>query len=352
MEFIKTSKYLSGTFNTSIDFDKIKNLEKVRVNQKLEVLPDEKNIALLNQYGSLGFKIVPIRRISERDWSARKDFPGRVLLEMTSRCNMNCRMCPRHNLKRSSIDFDKDLYFKVLDELNERGVEGVWLFHLGEPLMNKNWKEIVNYVGSKENLGMIWFSTNGLAFDEDSIDFVLNSKITFLNYSLHGTNEDVYGYVSPKEHYKQVRGHLELFLKKKKELGRGPVMHIQMIDQEGTHQNVNEFLETFYETGEVVSINMLEYAYLPNNEYGLKRERPAVVKSCKRLSRGDCIIVSNGDVQPCDNTYNSEILLGNIKNQTVAECWNSEVRKSLLDLNDKGELFKIEHCSKCTDYDF
>jgi len=351
MEFIKTNKYLNGNFNKPIDFNELKTLEKIKVNQKLELLPEKSNLDLLNKYTEMGLKIVPIRRFSDRDWSERTDFPNRVLLEMTSRCNMNCRMCPRHDLKRPLIDFDKNLYFKAIDELDERGVEGVWLYHLGESILHKNWKEIVNYVCSKKNLGIIWFSTNGLAFDEDCINFILNSKITFLNYSLHGTNEKTYSYVSKKEYYKDVRDHLELFLRKKKELGRGPIAHIQMIDQEGTRSNINEFLETFYSTGEIVSINTLEYVNLPNNQYGLKRQRPMEVRTCKRMFRGDCFIVSNGDVQPCDATYNSEILLGNVKEKSVYEIWNSEARKSMLELNNKGEIYKIDHCKKCTDFD-
>lgn len=351
MEFIQTSKYLKGSFETRIRFEDLKILKKVKVNQKLELVPGEENVALLNKYGEEGLKIIPIRRISDRDWPRRKDFPNRIVLEMTSRCNMNCRMCPRQNLKRPKIDFDKDLYLKVIDELDEHGVEGVWLFHLGEPILHPVWKEIMSYVCSKKNLGMIWLSTNGFAFDEDCIDFVLNSGITFLNYSLHGTNTETFSYVSLPQCYENVRNHLEALLARKKELGKGPVIHIQMIDQAGTRHNINEFLETFHPTGEIVSINTLEYVNLPNNQYGLQRRRPPMVKRCARISRGDCFVVSNGDVQPCDAAYNSEILLGNVKENSLSEIWNSKIRQEILELNEREEMHKIDHCRKCTDYD-
>jgi len=351
MEFIKTSKYKKGNFSRLIDFDELKKLKKIKVNQKLELLPDVINMNLLDKYAKKGLKIVPISRISNREWSQRKDFPNRVLLEMTSRCNYNCRMCPRHNLTRPKIDFDKDLYFKVLDELDKYGTEGVWLYHLGESILHPEWKEIIEYVGNKKHIGMVWLSTNGYAFNRDCSDFILKSNLTFLNYSLHGTNSKTYSYVSPKKNYPIVRKNLEYLLKKKQKLGTGPIIHIQMIDQAGTHDNINEFLETFYQTGEIVSINTLEYSNLPNNQYGLGRKRPSIVKQCNRLSRGDCFIVSNGDVQPCDATYNSEILLGNVKEKSVKEIWDSPTRLEMLKLNNRGKLFTIDHCSKCTDYD-
>lgn len=351
MEFIKTSQYLKGNFNQPIVFDNLKKMEKIKVSQKLDLLAEEKNNNLLRNYGEMGLKIIPIRRYSDKDWSQRKDFPNRILLEITSRCNYNCRMCPRQNLKRPKIDMDKNLCFKVLNELDENGVEGVWLFHLGEPIIHPDWKKIVEYAGNKKGIHMLWFSTNGYAFDRDCADYVLKSNITFMNFSLHGTNAETYGYVSPKENYQTVRKNFDYLLRKKKELGKGPIFHIQMIDQEGTRDNINEFLETFYDSGEIVSINTLEYVNLPNNRYGLKRARPPIVKKCTRLSRGDCFIVSNGDVQPCDAAYNSEILLGNVKDGSVYEIWNSGMRKEMIELNDKEELYKIKHCRKCTDYD-
>ena len=350
MEFITTSRYRQAKFDKPIVFESLKKLAKIKVSQKLEPLDSPGNLNLLDQYAAEGMKIVPIARTSSKDRSRRTEFPNRVLLELTSRCNLTCRMCPRHNLTRPHIDFDKALYLKVVDELDQHGIEGIWLFHLGEPILHPNWKEIVTYVGSKKNIDMIWFSSNGVKFDQASADFVLDSNITFMNYSLHGTNAETFGVVSPPKLYATVRENLEYMLRRKKELGRGPTIHIQMIDQEGTHDNIDEFLETFYETGEIVSINTLEYANLPNNTYGLARER-AQVSSCKRISRGDCFIVSNGDIQPCDATYNSEILLGNVQDQSVSAIWNGEVRRTMVDLNAKGELYKNEYCSKCTDFD-
>lgn len=352
MEFIKTNKYLKGHFNRRIDFNELKVLEKIKVNQSLALSTEKRNISLLKKYGKMRLKVIPIRRFSKKDWSRRIEFPNRVLLELTSRCNMNCRMCPRQNLKRPQIDFEKELYLKVVNELDKYGLEQLSLFNLGEPILHPHWKEIVNYVCLKNNLGTIWLSTNGLAFNEDCINFVLNSGINFLNYSLLGTNEEVFGYVSSKECYKKVRNHLEILIKKKLELGKGPIIRIQMINQGGAKDNINEFIETFYSTGEIVSIDFLEYVNLPNNKEGVQqRQRPLIVEKCNRLSRGDCFIVSNGDVQPCDATYNSEILLGNIKEKTVYECWNSKTRKLMIELNNKGELYKIDHCKKCTDFD-
>lgn len=351
MEFITIKKYLSGNFDRDINYGELKKLKAIEVDQDLKFLPIINNYFLLERYRTEGYKIIPIRRISKSDYNFRNDFPRRVMVEMTGRCNLTCRMCPRKEMKRPLVDMDKELYKKIIDELDKHGIDAFWFFHFGESILHPNWKELVNYVGGKKRLGITWFSTNGVKFNEEAIDFVLNSGITFLNYSLHGTNEKTYSFVSPKENYSIVRGHLEMILQKKKELRRGPIIHIQMIDQEGTFHNIDEFLETFYRTGEILSVISLEYTGMAENkDYGLKRKRP-LLKKCNRILRGDCFVDCSGFVKLCDADYDSRRAIGNLKDNTLYELWNSPNRKEVYDLNKKGRIFELECCRDCVDFD-
>ncbi|MFA5173406.1 MAG: radical SAM protein [Candidatus Paceibacterota bacterium] len=351
MEFITTKKYLRGNFNRVIKYEELKILRAIEVGQDLNLRNDKENLGLLEQYGNEGYKIIPIKRISFNSNALLDDFPKRVMVEMTGRCNLACRMCPRKDMKRPLVNMDKELYKKIINELDEYGIDAFWFFHFGESILHPDWKELVSYAGEKKNLGITWFSTNGVLFGEEEIDFVLNSKITFLNYSLHGTNEEVYSFVSSKENYPNVRKHLEMILWKKKELGKGPIIHIQMIDQEGTHHDIDEFLETFYRTGEILSIISLEYTNLPENRYGLKRNRSGELKKCNRISRGDCFVDCSGFVKLCDADYDSLRAIGNLRDGTLHEFWNSPARKLVYELNDQGRMFELECCRDCADFD-
>lgn len=352
MELVMTKKYLSGNFNRVISYEELKTLKAIEVGQDLGLLPNPDNASLLERYGKEGYRIIPIRRISLINRILREDFPSRVMMEMTSRCNLTCRMCPRKDMTRPFIDIRKDVYKRVVDELDEWGIDAFWFFQFGESILHPDWKELVSYAGEKKNLGITWFSTNGVEFDEKVIDFVLNSEITFLNYSLHGTNREVYSFVSPKENYPNVRGHLEMILRKKKELGRGPIIHIQMIDQEGTHHDIEEFLETFYETGEILSVIFLEYTNLPENRYGLKRNRPeGGAKKCNRILRKDCFVHSSGNVVLCDVDYDDRRAIGNVHKNSLFEIWNSETRKRICQLNEEERMSEFEFCRDCKDFD-
>jgi len=353
MEFIRTANYLSGDFFVQITFEKLKTLEGVLVDQNLKILQDAKNIELLEYYGNLGFKVVPIRRVSSEKFVSRSFFPRRILAEMTNRCNSNCRMCPRTHLGRDDIDMDKELYKDIIDEADKYGVDYFALYHFGESALHKDFRELSSYVGKKENLNSVWLSTNGIAFDQELAKFILlESGIDFLNYSMHATNAETYAFVTPSISYKKVRNNLDGLLDLKRKFNQGPIFHIQMIDQEGTHHNIDEFIETFYESGEVISILYLEYTDLPNNKFGLNRERPIQVTRCNRISRNDCFIDSNGNVHPCEFTaYNASIVLGNVNKNSVFEIWNSDLAKKIRGLNEDGRMHEMDCCKNCKDFD-
>jgi radical SAM protein with 4Fe4S-binding SPASM domain len=130
-----------------------------------------------------------------------------------------------------------------------------------------------------------------------------------------------------------------------------PFLHCQMIEQETTKHEVDAFIKAHYDKADIVSINMLEYVNLPNNKFGFQQRQRCKLTSCSRVSRNDCFIFSNGDVTLCDAAFNAEICLGNINEKSLYEIWNGPERKQILELNKKGEMYKIEFCRNCTDYD-
>ena len=124
-----------------------------------------------------------------------------------------------------------------------------------------------------------------------------------------------------------------------------------MIEQETTHGQVNGFIEKYFQKAEIVSINMLEYVNLPNNSYGRQQRERRPLTNCRRVDRGDCFIMSNGDVTLCDVAVNAEIRLGNVARDSLYDIWNGQERTRLLKLSREGRMAENEFCAKCTDYD-
>lgn len=357
MEFINLGRHLPIKKPVVRSIAELRKMEPVLVDQNLDLLDTPENLDRAKALAEDGWQVVRIeKRSPESAHAERADFPRRVILELTSKCNFLCRMCPQNGLQRPRMHMDPETCFKVLDELEEQGIEGLWLYHLGESILHPQFREIMEYMSTKDNLGVVWLSTNGHAFSEKHIQTVLNSKLDFLNYSLHALTEEVYKTVAPHGDFDKVRGNLERFWEMKEQAKgnhgpKKPYLHLQMIEQETTHGQVDGFIAKYHSKAEIVSVNMLEYVNLPNNEYGRQQRERRPLTNCKRVDRGDCFIMSNGDVTLCDVAVNAEIRLGNVGQEPLYDIWNGEERTRLLRLSREGRMAENEFCAKCTDYD-
>lgn len=354
MELVDLSRYLSIESPVVLPFSKLRKMEPIEMTQELQIIDEPHNISYAESLAKQRIAVVPIRRQPPfATYLNRITFPRRIMFEMTSNCNFLCRMCPQQNLKRPRMDMPGEEYRRIIDEINSHGVEGIWLYHFGEALLHPEFRENVKHISNKKNLGVIWMSTNGQYFTEENIRCVLNSNIDYINFSAHAVTEKIYKTVATKGDFKIVQGNLEKFYEiKGAENPQGkPFMRAQMIEQETTKHEVNAFIKKHYKRADVVSINMLEFANLPNNAFGLKQRERKPLTSCLRISRNDGFICSNGDVTLCDAAYNGEIYLGNVHEQTLYEIWNGERRKKILELNAQGRMYDIEFCRNCTDYD-
>lgn len=354
MEFVDLSRYMAVSNPRILPLSELRVMKPVWMTQELQLAPEQDNISYAQSLASQGVTVVPIlRQPFSKLYIDRISFPRRVLVEMTSRCNFLCRMCPRHGLKRPQMDMPSELYKQVVDEIDSYGVEGLWLYHLGEPLLHPEFAEILGHVGTKKNLGVIWTSTNGYYLNEDNINLILASGIWWLNFSAHSITKEVYETICPPGNFETVHANLERFyaLKGTVNLPRKPYLHCQMIEQETTKYEVDAFINKHYKRAEVVSISLLEYVGMPNNKFGFVQRKRKPLSSCTRVSRNTCLIFSNGDVTLCDAAYNAEICLGNINKQSLYDIWNGEERKRILKLNAEGRMDEIDFCCTCTDYD-
>jgi len=354
MEFVNLSRYIPVNRGRIWPFSNLRKVSPVYLTWDLQLDNKPENLAYAHKLAEEGYDVVPIRKLPPSEhYLNRESFPRRILFEMTSRCNFNCRMCPQQNLKRPRMDMPGEDYRRVVDEIDKYGVEGLWLYHLGESLLHPEFEKNLIHIAGKKNLGVKWMSTNGQYFDEDKINCILKANIDYVNFSAHAVTEETYKTVAPGGDFYRVQANLQKLYEKKgtNNLPSRPFIHCQMIEQETTRHEVDDFIKKHHQHADIVSINMLEYVNLPNNSFGIDQRKRGALKSCTRVSRNDCFIMSNGHVTLCDAAYNGEIDLGSIYEHSLYEIWNGEKRSEILELNRQGRMNEIDFCCQCTDYD-
>ena len=344
---------MSGKTGTLHSYRDLKALRPVRVDNFIRLLDGEENEALLNAYLRQKLGLVPIVRSSPR-FKPRPDFPSRVLLEMTSRCNLNCTMCPRQNLTREKIDIDSELFMRCIDELDTYGIDGLWIYNIGESILHPDFPELLDYVSSKNNLGPIWHSSNGQDLNEHFSRMIIHSKISFMNLSVNAATPETYKKVSPDADWNTMLSNFGRFIEMKRETGRRtPFARLQIIDQEHAGSEIDDFIKQHHDNADIISVNTLEAFSKDidsNVEHAARRDRPDK-KSCRRVNRQDFFIFSNGETTFCDTDYNGTFSMGNVSNTSIHEIWNSDFRKEIIRLNNNGQLNDVALCSNCLDFD-
>lgn len=103
-------------------------------------------------------------------------------VELTSRCNKKCPMCPRENLQRKVQDMD-EYVFRVLAEWIPDHCY-VMFAGLGEPLLNKNVYEYLKILKALKKHCVVSLYTNGILLNRDVIQELFFSGLDLLQVSI------------------------------------------------------------------------------------------------------------------------------------------------------------------------
>jgi len=133
-------------------------------------------------------KYVPIAKAVGKyaqAWMTGERMPLYVGLFITQRCNLKCIYCfPNSAQRQKEKEFSKEKIFRIIDELHCLGTRYITLLG-GEPLMRKDFSEIVNYIVKKHII--VEVGTNGY-FTKQNLESL--KKLNLVCHSIDGNKED------------------------------------------------------------------------------------------------------------------------------------------------------------------
>lgn len=117
--------------------------------------------------------------------------PTKLQLETTNRCNLACIECYRTNLdfKAKIGDLSFVNFRKIIGQFPH--LRGISLFGLGEPLMNRELGEMLEYLRSDRPKVRPYITTNGTLLDEKRVAMLLKYRVA-LTVSLNAATQDTY----------------------------------------------------------------------------------------------------------------------------------------------------------------
>lgn len=109
------------------------------------------------------------------------DFPKRVEIEFSNRCNSNCAYCPRRYGVGEEGFMPVGLYKKIIDELSAHRELTVQLHRRGESLLHPYFIDMLRY--AKGKFRDIQLATNAILLEGDRMMAVLDA-VDFISFSL------------------------------------------------------------------------------------------------------------------------------------------------------------------------
>jgi len=292
------------------------------------------------------------------------DFPPRrIFIEPTNACNLNCIHCVHDGKMTRPLGFmDMGLFKKILEDIKDwNRTSEICLFQQGEPLLHKQIAEMVRLCGTEYDF-FTKMNTNGLALTRDLSEELIRNRLDYLVFSLDAITPETYMRIKRRDCFEKVMNNILDYLEIWGDLDTGYVRNyfacdINILEEKANKHEIPMFKEI---------LNRLPVGHISvyelHNFMGAVEEANQKLNNCKQVSSEEwpCCntpwdvlgIRWNGEVVACIYDYDSRYVVGNVKEQSVWQIWNSdrmiEFRKALLDKNYKRVEKNGPLCSECT----
>lgn len=292
--------------------------------------------------------------------------PYRIIIDPTNACNLGCPLCPtglgESQRTKGILKFSD--FKKIIDEAEDYCIE-VHLYNWGEPTLNKNLVEMLEYAKSKN----IWsrISSNlSLKYKEDYLEKLIKSGLSLLHVDIDGIDQDVYSKYRKKGDLNKVIENLKAIkeIKQKNNL-KEPIIELAMLAmKQNEHQHKDFFKFAKELDANEVKIDKIQHNpnmdedWLPTNQdliyktyEGGKADSNSSsdeeIKQCHWPWSG-IVINWDGGTNPCCIIDDPKSDFGNVAKSSIEKIWNSpEYISSRSEFGDKKEITKNTICNVC-----
>ncbi len=279
--------------------------------------------------------------------------PYRLWVESTSLCNLKCPMCPNKSLDKSHLGMmDQGLFQKIVDEAAPY-IHDMNIHHRGESLLHPDLFDMIAY--ASERGIMVKLHTNATLLDEKKSAQMLRSGLALVSFSFDGFDAQTYERYRKGASFHETVENILNFLRMKKELAsRKPLVILEMMDLSSVDQRFSlRGKEDFLSRFEHLPLDRFLLKQ-PHNFGGNVRLSLAGDPSLRPLTPctilwHSLVVLWNGDVVPCPQDFFGELVMGNVRDTTLKDIFNTQ---KLIDLRKKMLFRQVDNSTPCARCDF
>ncbi len=305
----------------------------------------------------------------ERPWG----WPTHLMIEPSTRCNLNCALCPvSAGLERPQGFMELEVFKKVIDEVGDY-VFTLLLWDWGEPFLNPSIYAMISYAKEKEI--KIVSSTNGHVFrSTDHADKLIRSGIDTIIFAVDGISQETYSRYRQGGNVEAVFEGIRTVVARKRDLrSKTPLVNFRFIVMGHNEHEIPRLKELVQSLGvDALTLKTLNYrlqdpyfegelgphesehAFLPKSPHYRRFKCDSTGLESVRLRRNPCkqlwcnpTIHWSGSVVPCTFDPKDKYILGDVRKTNLKEIWLSSSYRQMR-RQFKTDWEKISLCAECS----
>jgi radical SAM protein with 4Fe4S-binding SPASM domain len=239
------------------------------------------------------------------------------------------------------------LYKKIIDECSNHVVKRIYPFLFSEPLLNDELTNYIDYAKEKNPSSIVGIFTNASLLTEKKSQELLSSKIDEITISFNGIDKESYEKFMKPLKFEVVKKRIEDFIRLKKRLkpdSEFPRLSVHILKLGFNDLAIKKMVDHWNSFG--VAVHTFKYENRANNvlDYDIISPKKLNKIPCNRLNQ--MYVLVNGDVILCCADWKAEVVLGNLKKQTIKEVWSSKKRLEYLKAHN-SKNFDVKLCDIC-----
>ena len=274
--------------------------------------------------------------------------PLRLWVEVSSRCNVRCPLCPNQDLPSGQKgDMDWRLFKKVVDQGRAFAFE-INLHHRGETLLHPEAGRFIRYAADSGLSCRL--HTNATLLRGPIVEDILASGLQRLSVSFDGFSAEAYERNRRGASFDQVTGNIADFLERRRGLRRkAPRLAIEVIELPPGPPGSGEAEKQRAFTRRFKGLGLDELAFKkPHNWAGyLGASGPAAPISACTFPWSAMVVFFDGHVAPCPQDFFGRMRLGSASEQNLLEIWNGPALQDLRRSFATGDLAAFPTCMAC-----
>jgi radical SAM protein with 4Fe4S-binding SPASM domain len=282
------------------------------------------------------------------------EFPPIVIVAVTNVCDMACIHCAHPVIKRDPsyrATFMTPETHRLIVEQTRPWRDRLWVFRYaadGESLLNPHFLDMVEET-KDAGIGPVDLTTNAMSLDEEKMRRLLQAPVDVIDVSLDAYTRAAYERIRKRGNFDVVTANLRRLVELRDELGSPTKIMTSIIRQKEAEDEVEAFQAHWGEIVDEVLVRGL------NTDLGIVNVTETYFR--EDLVRWPCpqfwkrvTINHDGEIRFCVEDWRNHGVVGNLRESTIAEIWQSALYQRFRELHAGGRWNEMSMCAKCMDW--